>query len=89
MQKKLVNATNITKEIYNEILLLLDKLYKDEGVRLIGVRINSFSKNKNQQLSIFETYNKDEESNLDKTVDKLQEIYGVKGISYASSIKNK
>ncbi len=53
-QKKLVNATNNTMEIYKVILELFDDAIKNEVIRSIGVRLSDLSSNKQKQISLFE-----------------------------------
>ncbi len=88
-QKKIDNATNTTNDIYKECLCLLDKLYKDEPIRLVGISFTSFTKNKDVQLSLFDTNDKREVEKLEKTIDKINEKYGNKVINYAVCNKKK
>ncbi len=82
-QKRIDNPTNATNEIYSESLCLLDKLYKEEPIRLVGIGLTSFTKKKDIQLSLFDTNDKREVEKLEKTIDKINEKYGNKVINYA------
>lgn len=89
-QKKLKNATNITSEIYETSKVILNEMWKDEAVRLIGVRLDHLSEVSHHQVSLFEDIEEREEKNsLDQTIDELQEKYGKKVIKKASLMESK
>lgn len=88
-QKKLVNATNITEEVYETAKEVLDEMKVDDGIRLIGVRLDGLKDEVNHQVSLFENLEEREETkNLDKTIDNLKEKYGFKIIKKASLIND-
>ena len=89
-QKKLVNATNLTEEIYKTACDILDEMMVDDGIRLIGVRLDKLSDTSSHQVSLFEDLKVREDNNeLEKTVDELKEKYGFKVIKKASLIGSK
>lgn len=89
-QKKLVNATNLTEEIYNAALDILSEMNVDDGIRLIGVRLDKLSDTSSHQVSLFEDLKVREDNNeLEKTVDELKEKYGFKIIKKASLMDSK
>ena len=89
-QKKLVNATNLTEEIYKTACDILDEMKVDDGIRLIGVRLDKLSDTSSHQVSLFEDLKVREDNNeLEKTVDELKEKYGFKVIKKASLIGSK
>ena len=89
-QKKLVNATNLTEEIYKTACDILDEMKVDDGIRLIGVRLDKLSDTSSHQVSLFEDLKVREDNNeLEKTVDELKEKYGFKVIKKASLIDSK
>lgn len=89
-QKKLVNATNLTEEIYKTAREILDEMNVEDGVRLIGVRLDKLSDTSSHQVSLFEDLKVREDNNeLEKTVDELKEKYGFKVIKKASLIDSK
>lgn len=89
-QKKLVNATNLTEEIYKTACDILDEMNVDDGIRLIGVRLDKLSDTSSHQVSLFEDLKVREGNNeLEKTVDELKEKYGFKVIKKASLIDSK
>jgi len=75
-QKKLVNPTNATEEIYKVACELLTNTWRGEPIRLIGLRLANFTDNNQKQVSLFE---KESEVNLDKlqkTLDAINDKYG-------------
>lgn len=84
-QKKIINATNNTDEIFDIAKKLVIEMWDEEPIRLIGISLSNLSENVNHQLSIFENY-KDKESSLelDKAIDKLKIQYGANIIKKAS-----
>jgi len=86
-QKKLINATNITQEIYNMSKEILDEMWDDDSIRLIGIRLDKLVDNINYQVSLFENDERIEESKIDITIDNLKQKYGNKVITKAS-LKN-
>ena len=89
-QKKLVNATNLTEEIYKTAFDILNEMNVDDGIRLIGVRLDKLSDTSSHQVSLFEDLKVREDNNeLEKTVDELKEKYGFKVIKKASLIDSK
>ncbi len=86
-QKKLVNATNITEEIYNTAKEILDEMDTDDGIRLIGVRLDNLVESSNHQTSLFENLDtREDNKSLEKTVDNIKEKYGFKAIKKASLV---
>ncbi len=84
-QKRLVNATNITEEVYKVSKEILDEMDTDDGIRLIGVRLDGLVDISNHQTSLFENYDIREDNKiLEKTVDEIKEKYGFKAIKKAS-----
>lgn len=89
-QRKLKNPTSNTDEIYNVAKQLVNELWNEEGIRLVGVSLSKFSNNLSHQISLFEDIKEVESNNeLDKVVDHLKNIYGSNIIKKASQIKNK
>ena len=89
-QKKLVNATNLTEEIYKTSRDILNEMNIEDGVRLIGVRLDKLSDTSSHQVSLFEDLKVREDNNeLEKTVDELKEKYGFKVIKKASLMDSK
>ena len=69
---------------------ILSEMDIDDGVRLIGVRLDKLSDSSSHQVSLFEDLKVREDSNeLEKTVDFLKEKYGFKVIKKASLLDSK
>ena len=83
-QKKLANATNITGEIYKISKEILDEMWNNEAIRLIGVRLDKLIENVNYQVSLFEENNHKDDSKIDNVLDSLKQKYGNKIITKAS-----
>jgi DNA polymerase-4 len=76
-QLKLKNATNITEEIFASSKKLLDEMWHQEPIRLVGIRLDNLVRETNYQMSLFEsTEDRNKVSKLDKTVDDLKLKYG-------------
>lgn len=85
-QKKLVNATNLSDEIFEVSKQLLNEMYNDEPIRLIGIRLDKLTTISNHQVSLFEEINnRDNDIKLEKVIDNLQDKFGEKIISRGNS----
>ena len=83
-QRKITNPTNITDEIYKISKEILDEMYNEEKIRLIGLRLDKLTDTFNFQASLFD---EDVKNNVDEVIDSLKEKYGNKIITKAS-LKN-
>ncbi len=84
-QKKLNNATNLTNEIYEASKELLNEMYNNEPIRLIGIKLDKLVTKSNHQVSLFEQVeNREDDLKLEKTIDQLQEKFGSKIITRAN-----
>ena len=84
-QKKLLNATNNTDEIYSVAKKLIIELWDEEPIRLMGISLNNLTDDPMYQLSLFENIvKKDNEDKLDKIIDDLKLQYGSNIINKAS-----
>lgn len=85
-QKKIVNATNITKEIFEVAKSILDEMYDDIPVRLIGLRLDNLVNNVMYQPSLFEDVSiRESDEVVDNLIDTLQEKYGMNIIKKGNS----
>lgn len=83
-QKKLLNPINSSTDIFETSKKILNEMWNDDSVRLIGIRLDNLVQNYNYQKSLFENEEKiNKNSSLDKTLDKLKEKYGDKIIENA------
>lgn len=78
-QKKLVNAIRNGEDILKIAKELYEEMKYDKPVRLIGIRLNNLVDTVTHQVSIFDDVKKIEKDNeLEETIDKLKEKYGLK-----------
>lgn len=86
-QKKLVNATQLTEDVYKVSCEILNEMNIDDGIRLIGIRLDKLTDSSIHQVSLFEDLKVREGNNeLERTVDKLKEKYGFKIIKKAGQM---
>lgn len=89
-QKKLLNATNITSELYEQVKHVFLEMFDDDKVRLIGVRLDNLTYYRTYQGSLFDNLEeKEENSKLDETIDSIKMKYGSKIIKKASLMDKK
>lgn len=88
-QKKLMNATNMSNDIFSVSKTLLDEMWDDTPVRLVGIKLDNLTTENNVQVSLFENIEINRKNGeLEKTIDELKEKFGNSIISSAS-LKNK
>ena len=84
-QKKLVNPTNLSNEIYEVAKDILREMWDDTPVRLIGIKLDKLVEKGSHQMSLFDSLKKrEDDTELEKIVDSLKEKYGHKIIRNAS-----
>lgn len=86
-QSRLKSDTNCTKEIYLLSKKILKEMYKNEQVRLIGVRVDNLSEVENSQMSIFNFETENRQKKIDSVIDEIKDKYGYNSITRASTIK--
>lgn len=83
-QKKLINAIQNSKDIFKASKEILDEMYDNRKIRLIGVRAEKLVSNLSHQESLFDNFKDTEKNNdLDKTLLDLKNKYGNKIINKA------
>lgn len=87
-QKKLVNPTNATEEVYKISCELLKNIWKGEPIRLIGIRLSDFTTNNQKQVSLFESESERNVDKLQSVIDGINDKYGNMKVMPAS-MKNK
>lgn len=76
-QTKLSNPTNKTEIIYQTIVDLLEKYWKKDPIRLIGVRLADLCSNRKTQVSLFDEEElEDDSSSIQKTIDDINSKFG-------------
>ncbi len=86
-QKTLLTPTNSTKIIYETAKNILNELYKNEPIRLIGIRVDKLTLPNVEQISLFDTPKNEKQQKLDKTLDNLKEKYGYNSITRAGQMQ--
>ncbi len=87
-QIKLINPTNVTAEIYQTSLEILEKGWKREPLRLIGIRLSDFTQNNHKQISLFDVEKDYHSDKIQEVMDHISDKYG-DGIIIPASLKNK
>ena len=87
-QETLEQASNNTKEILNKVYQIFDENYKNDEIRLIGVRLSNLTEKKQEQISLFDIEQKEEkkDNTLQETMDKINTKFG-KSIVKPASLK--
>lgn len=83
-QQKLKSATSNTKEILCLAKEILKEMYRNEPIRLVGLRVDDLENEDEVQLSLFSNNNK--QNNLDKTLDEIMNKYGISAITRAGKL---
>ena len=86
-QMKLVNPTNVTADVYNSSLELLNNGWRGEPLRLIGIRICDFTNDNRKQISIFDQDKDLHKDKMQEVLDGISDKYG-DGIIIPASLKN-
>lgn len=68
----LTNSINNTLDIYNNIIILFDKIKKDEKFRSIGIRLGDLDTKNMEQVSLF---NKKNDDNIQNLLDNINSKY--------------
>ena len=85
-QLKVTNPTNVTSEIYKYVVELLDKGWRGEPLRLIGIRLADFTSDNSKQLSLFDKEKDLHNDKIQEVMDDISEKYG-DGIIIPASLK--
>lgn len=86
-QKKLMNSTSNTKDIYDIAKELLYEMYKKgTAIRLVGLRVDKLIDKDEIQLSLFKREEDRKQEKLDEVVDKLKQKYGYNSITRAGKL---
>lgn len=83
-QRKLLNPTDITTEIYEVARELFDEMWdKKKQIRLIGVSLTELTTEDAVQISLFDipAESKEKDRNIDKAVDSIRTRFGTSIIS--------
>lgn len=86
-QKKLPNPIHTTDDIYKYAKIVLNEMWDDADVRLIGIRLDKLTDKLLIQSSLFEELNIEEKNKLEDVLDNLKEKYGTRIIKRATERK--
>ena len=84
----IVNPTNVTKEIYKYACSVLEKGWKKEPIRLIGIRLDNLTMDNNKQLSLFDDKKDEGNDKIQEVLDNISNKYG-DNIIIPASLKEK
>lgn len=88
-QRKLLNATNSSEDVFIVVRELFLEMWNEDPIRLLGISLTKLTDIKKRQLSLFEEIEKAEKNiELEKVVDKLKNQYGINIIQKASLIND-
>jgi len=85
-QRKLDFATDSTKIIQEMAKKLLKEIYKNQAIRLIGIRVDQLVEKEERQISLFENTENEKQKKIDSVVDKIKEKYGYETITRAGKM---
>lgn len=86
-QKKLLNVTSNTKDIFNVAKELLKEMYKKGTmIRLVGLRVDKLISKDEVQLSLFNSEEDKKQEKLDRVVDSLKNKYGYNSVTRAGKL---
>lgn len=74
-QKKIVNQTNNTMELYKNVLDIYEDTIKNYLIRNIGVRVSDLVTYKNNQISLFDNNNSLEDDKIQEVLDNINLKY--------------
>ena len=83
----LETPTRNTKDILNSVYKLLDENYKEDEIRLVGIKLSSLVNDKKEQISLFNIEDANEtkkEDTIQKTVDLINNKFGKSIVKPAS-----
>ena len=89
-QVKLKNATNSMTVIFETAKKLVDDMWKDEPIRLVGLGVDGLTHEATYQVSLFDHFEEvRQDKELESAVDKLKDKFGSEVISKASMVGKK
>lgn len=83
-QTTLETPSNSTAFIYEGVIDLFEKSWNGEKLRNIGVRLSNFTVSKIKQVGMFDSYNEENNENVDKIIDEINDKFGDNIIGLAS-----
>lgn len=75
-QRKLFNRTNVTNEIFRNVVGIFNEMWKGEKIRHLGVRLTDFATDEFIQGSIFDGKDITKKQALDSAIDNIRTKFG-------------
>lgn len=75
-QRSLENYTDLTEEIFKELIITFDEVWGGEPIRQLGVRVSKLCSNEFFQCSLFDNKKVEKQRALDKVIDSIRDRYG-------------
>lgn len=89
-QKKLVNPVSSNEDIYEVSCEILKDMWKEDSIRLVGLRVSDFIDKTFEQVSLFEETGKsNKREKIQNVIDKINKKYGNNTINNASLYNDK
>lgn len=89
-QKKLVNPVSSNEDIYEVSCEILKDMWKEDPIRLVGLRVSDFIDKTFEQVSLFEETGKsNKREKIQNVIDKINKKYGNNTINNASLYNDK
>lgn len=89
-QRKLMDSTDISKEVYQISKQLFGELWDGHTpLRLLGIALTDLTHEDTPQLSLFQDENRDKARRLDKVYDAINSKFGAATIIRGSSVQSK
>lgn len=86
-QRKLMEATDITQEVYEVSKQLFNELWKGMPLRLLGISLTELVHKDEAQTSLFPDERKEKAGKIDQAVDKIRGKYGTGTIMRGSTLE--
>ncbi len=84
-QKRVSSPTDITREVFDAACILFGELWNGKmPIRLLGLSLTDLSRGEEEQLSLFESENREKERRVDRVVDSIRSQYGFDTIKRAT-----
>ncbi len=88
-QCTLTTATNDMNELYKNVCELFDDLWDGTPIRLLGVSTSKITKQKEQQLTLFNTEHFQKQGKMEQAVEEIRKKFGDNAVFRASSLEKR
>lgn len=85
-QKQLKYSTSSTREILETAKEVFKEMYKNEPIRLVGVRVDNLENKDEVQISFFTQENDEKQEKIDNVLDNLKNKYGYNMVTRAGKL---